>query len=217
VTLPGSNTAVPAMTALREWVRFAVRTPDGPSTRRGVGARLSPGAVRAGRRLFADAGCANCHGTSLFTNSRRLPPPPPAGEVFTERTPPPVIGNPVGVQFVNSRLTDIGSFNLGVPGAGNDIGQNIGGDEITNAAGPPMGPQDALGRDYNNDGRGIGYNIPSLLGIDNVQPYYHNGACETLGCVVGNAKHRTANGRQPDRLTSLRDRARVVAFLKSID
>jgi cytochrome c peroxidase len=84
-------------------------------------------------------------------------------------------------------------------------------------AGPPTGTQDALGRDYNNDGRGIGYNIPSLLGIDNVQPYYHNGACETLDCVVGNAKHRTANGRQPDRLTSLRDRRRVVAFLKSID
>ena len=27
---PGSNTAVPAATALREWVQFAVRTPDGP-------------------------------------------------------------------------------------------------------------------------------------------------------------------------------------------
>ena len=218
VTLPGSNTAVPAATALREWVRFAVRTPDGPSTRRGVGNRLSSRQVSQGRALFAQAGCANCHGTNLFTNSRRLPPPPPAAQVFTERPPPPApppAGNPVAVQFVNSLLSNIGSFNLGVPGAGNEIGANVGADEITNAAG--LGPQGALGRDYNGDGAGIGYNIPSLLGIENVPPYYHNGACETLQCVLSNARHRTANGTLPDRLTSARDRARVVAFLKSID
>ena len=65
-------------------------------------------------------------------------------------------------------------------------------------------PQDALGRDYNGDGKGVGYNVPSLLGINAVPPYYHNGACETLACVVGNAKHRTANGRLPDRLQSAR-------------
>jgi cytochrome c peroxidase len=59
--------------------------------------------------------------------------------------------------------------------------------------------------------------VPSLLGLNVLPPYYHNGACETLACVVGNAKHRTSNGKQPDRLTSARDRARVVAFLKSID
>jgi YVTN family beta-propeller protein len=219
VTLPGSNVAVPAATALREWVRFAVRTPDGPSTRRGVGNRLSSRQVAQGRSLFAQAGCANCHGTNLFTNSRRLPPPPAATEVFAERPPPPMgpvpPGNPVPVPFVNRFLSNIRSFNLGVPGEGNEIGSNVGADEITNAAG--MGPQGALGRDYNGDGRGNGYNIPSLLGIENVPPYYHNGACETLQCVLSNANHRTANGTLPDRLTSARDRARVVAFLKSID
>jgi YVTN family beta-propeller protein len=218
VTLPGSNTAVPAMTALREWVRFAVRTPDGPSTRRGVGGRLSPIQVRRGEALFTQAGCANCHGTALFTISRRLPPPPPANEVFVERPAPPAApppGNPVAVQFVNRLLSDIGSFNLGVPGGGNELGQNVGADEITNAAG--MGPQGGLGRDYNGDGAGNGFNVPSLLGIENVQPYYHNGACETLDCVVGNVKHRTVNGTRADGLPSARDRARVVAFLKSID
>ena len=91
----------------------------------------------------------------------------------------------------------------------------MGADEITNAAG--LGPQGALGRDYNGDGAGNGYNIPSLLGIENVPPYHHNGACETLQCVLSNARHRTANGTLPDRLTKGRDRARVVAFLKSID
>ena len=59
--------------------------------------------------------------------------------------------------------------------------------------------------------------MPSLLGIDALPPYYHNGACESLACVVGNVKHRTANGKQPDRLPNARDRALVVKFLKSID
>jgi YVTN family beta-propeller protein len=217
VTLPGSGTAVPALTALREWVKFAVRTPDGPSTRRGVGNRLSPGSVRAGRTLFADAGCANCHLGSAFTLSRKdFASPPAMAEVFAEFVPPaaPPPGNPVAVQYLNRFLRDIGSFNLGVPGGGNELGGNVGADETTTVAGPVQG---GLGRDYNGDGAGNGFNVPSLLGIENVQPYYHNGACETLDCVVGNAKHRTANGTLPDRLTSTRDRARVVAFLKSID
>jgi hypothetical protein len=55
------------------------------------------------------------------------------------------------------------------------------------------------------------------LGIWAVPPYYHNGACETLACVVGNLKHRTANSALPDRLSSAANQARVVAFLQSLD
>ena len=74
----------------------------------------------------------------------------------------------------------------------------------------------------NNDGKGIGYNVPSLLGIEGLPPFYHNGACETLVCVVGNVKHRTSTpaggpNTQPDALSSASDRARVVAFLRSLD
>ena len=58
--------------------------------------------------------------------------------------------------------------------------------------------------------------MPSLLGIDALPPYYHNGACETLACVLSNVKHRTANGTLPDRLANPQDQARVVAFLRSI-
>ena len=123
------------------------------------------------------------------------------------------------LQFLNRFLIDIGSFNLGVPGAGNDIGGNIGGTEKSApgfAAGKATPAQDALGFDYNGDGKGTGFTIPSLIGIFALPPYYHNGACETLACVVGNAKHRTANGRQPDGLADARAQAAVVAFLKSI-
>jgi YVTN family beta-propeller protein len=222
VTLPGSGTAVPAMTALREWVRRAIRTPRAPFTRRGVGNRLSARRVAEGRALFAQAGCTACHvGGKWTVSTKDFTSPPAASEVFTETTPPPTFGAPVGVQYLNRFLRDIGSFNLGVPGAGNQFGANVGATEkasaALNAAGVVGAAPDALGTDYNNDGRGVGYNVPSLLGIDMLPPFYHNGACETLACVVGNVKHRTQNGRAPDRLTTPEQRSLVVDFLKSID
>jgi hypothetical protein len=221
VTLPGSGTAVPAMTALREWVRLAVRTPNAPLQSRGVGNRLSRALVRAGEALFGQAGCTNCHVGAKFTVSTKdFTSPPAATEFFTET--PPQVGNPVPNQFLNRFLRDIGSFNLGVAGANNLLGQNIGAVEkatqnVVAGRSTPNPEPDALGFDYNRDGRGIGYNVPSLLGIEGVPPYYHNGACETLACVVDNPKHRTANGRLPDRLTDARQRAQVVAYLRSID
>ncbi len=221
VTLPGSNLAVPAWNALREWTRNAVRTHNGPSSRRGLRGD-SAQRIAEGRALFQEAGCTNCHGGQNWTISRRdFTPPPPAADIATETMPPPAAGfNPVPVQYLHRFLRNIGSFNLGVPGRNNDIGNNIGGEEKgppgINAQGVSQPPQDALGFDYNNDGRGNGFNVPSLLGINSVPPYYHNGACETLACVVGNAKHRTANGTMPDRLSNPADQARVVAFLRSI-
>jgi YVTN family beta-propeller protein len=211
---------IPAMSALREWVRAAVRTPNGPLPR----TRTRPGPlasdVAAGRRLFQAQGCQSCHGGQVFTvGIKDFAGAPAAGDITTETVPPPTSGTPVAAQYLNRFLRDIGSFNLGVTGAGNDIGGNVGAVEKATAAlaGGVAQPQlDALGRDYNGDGKGIGYNVPSLLGINAVPPYYHNGACETLACVVGNRKHRTANGRLPDRLGSARARAQLVAWLQTV-
>ena len=50
-----------------------------------------------------------------------------------------------------------------------------------------------------------------------MQPYIHNGACETLACVVSDENHRTANGTLPDKLASPGRQAKVVSFLGSID
>jgi|tagenome__1003787_1003787.scaffolds.fasta_scaffold20981903_3 YVTN family beta-propeller protein len=220
VTLPGSTVAVPAMTALREWVRAAVRTPNPPLSGSGIGA-LRPGDIAAGRTLFQQAGCATCHFGGKFTLSTKdFTAPPAAGELFTETSPAPRAGtNPVNAQYLNRFLRDIGSWNLGVPGKGNDLGADIGADEHAApgfAAGRSSPPQDGLGLDFNGDGKGNGFNVPSLLGILQLPPYYHNGACESLACVVGNAKHRTANGTLPDRLTDPRQQALVIAFLRSI-
>jgi YVTN family beta-propeller protein len=211
---------IPAMSALREWVRAAVRTPNGPLAR----TRLRPGPlaadVAAGRRLFQAQGCQSCHGGQTFTTSvKDFVGAPAPGDITTETVPPATSGTPVAVQYLNRFLRDIGSFNLGVTGAGNDIGGDVGAVEKATAAlaGGVAQPQlDALGRDYNGDGKGIGYNVPSLLGINAVPPYYHNGACESLACVVGNRKHRTANGRLPDRLASARAQAQLVAWLQTV-
>ena len=222
VTLPGSNTAVPGLTALREWVKFAVRTPRAPFTRKGVGNRASASAIKRGRSLFIAAGCAACHvGGKWTSGTKTFVSPPVAAEIATETTPPPAFGVPVGLQYVHGVLRDIGSFNLGVAGGPNQIGRNVGAIEkataALNAAGVSSAQPDALGIDYNGDGKGIGFNPGSLLGLNVLPPFYHNGACESLDCVVGNVKHRTANGKTPDKLANARDRARVVEFLKSID
>jgi YVTN family beta-propeller protein len=228
VTLPGSNTAVPSQTAMREWVRNAVRTPDGPFTNRSLGrSRLNPAQVRAGEALFAQAGCNACHGTSLFSNAiKDYVSPPAAADIGNERTGT-FTGNPVAAPYVAKFITNIGSFNLGVPGQGNPIGNNIGATELTTPGFSAVTQQttppfDGLGRDYNNDGRGNGFTIPSMLGIDASPPFYHNGACETLDCVLSNVQHRTSTpaggpGSRPDALTNAQDRARVIAFLRSLD
>ncbi len=78
------------------------------------------------------------------------------------------------------------------------------------AGGVLQGAQDALGVHYNADTHGIGFNVPSLLGIHAVPPFYHNGAAESLAAVVGNVKHRTDNGRLADLLGNPADQARVV-------
>lgn len=220
VTLPGSTVAVPALTAMREWTRVAVRTPNGPlrATKNRPGANLRD--VAAGRALFAQS-CASCHGGGKWTSSTLdFAPPPAATEFVTERAPAQTFGNPVGSQYLSRFVKDIGSFNLGVPGGTNPIGLNVGGVEkaaagVVNGASQPA--QDALGIDYNGDGKGAGFNVPSLLGILQLPPYYHNGACESLACVVGNARHRTANNTRPDVLLSPADQLRVVRFLETIN
>ena len=117
----------------------------------------------------------------------------------------------MAAQFLFNKIQDINSFNLGVAGGGNLIGLNVG------AAEKATDGKDALGKDHNADGRGNGFNVPSLLGIWSVQPYYHNGSCETLACVVGNAQHRTAKGTRPDASGNPADQAKVVTFLQALD
>lgn len=228
----GATAAVPALTALRQWVQAAVRTPNGPLDSTEIAGGVPIAQINAGRALFDAQQCSNCHSGGLWSTSVKDFVSPPAGaeiacEVLAANAPagsscltPPAFGNPVGAQYLSRFLEDVGSFNLGVPGKGNPIGLNIGAIEKAApalAAGVSQPPQDALGIDYNGDGKGEGFNVQSLLGNHAVQPYMHNGACESLWCVVSDVKHRTANGTLPDILNTAAERANVARFLESID
>jgi YVTN family beta-propeller protein len=221
VTMPGGTRTIPALEALKAYIQYGIRTPNAPLLSTKVKGGLKPSDVRAGRTLFAQSGCTSCHFGGDWTLSRKnFKSPPNPSAVFTETSPAPKSGSPVDIPYMNSFLRDIGSFNLGVKGKGNPLGHNIGAEELAGAelVGPvAQSRKDALGRDYNGDGKGNGYNVPSLLGIFAVPPYYHNGACETLDCVLHDVRHRTGNHKFRDRLKTSRNRARLQAFLESID
>ncbi len=232
VTLPASNVAVPAWDALREWLRFAIRTPNAPLDSTRLAGGVPKDKIDAGRALFAAQGCQGCHGGDQWTISRKdFVSPPATTEIATETagvnpppggSPAPPAGvTPVGAQYLFRFVRDIGSFNLGVAGAGNPIGNDIGGVELANSVlsnGVAQRQLLAIGADHNGDGRGKGYNVPMKLGIHNSPPYLHNGACETLLCVVGDRNHRTGNGVGPDVIGT--DPAKLEAlatFVESID
>ena len=231
VTLAGSATKVKALDAMNQWIKVAVRVPNGPLDSNEIAGGVSAGQIQQGRALFTSGGCARCHNGGLWSKSVvNFTPPPSATEIFCERQviglpvpgcqTNPSFGNPVAFQFLNRFLEDVGSFNLGVDGKGNPIGKKIGGAELAApvlVAGTSQPPQDALGIDYNGDGKGIGFSVISLLGTYGVQPYMHNGACESIACVVSDRKHRTGNGRFPDTLADPAKQALLTKFVESID
>jgi YVTN family beta-propeller protein len=208
VTLPGSNNPIPALTALKKWVQFAIRTPYGPSN--------NASQVQRGRVLFGQAGCADCHkGGKWTTSTKNFVSPPALAQISTESDPNAagVAPDPNVSPYLFKFLANIGSFNLNVAGAGNTIPNRplIGGREKDQVN------KDGLGFDHNNDNKGNGFNISSLLGIHASPPYLHNGACESLACVLADKKHRTNNGKWVDRLGNAQDQAAVVKFLESIN
>jgi YVTN family beta-propeller protein len=229
----GATPAVKALTALKNWVKFAVRVPNGPLDSDEIDGGVPASDLREGRKLFRQQQCQSCHGGGLWSSSVKNFVSPPAGkEIACEvdlaaAAPPnskcvkaPVFGDPVAVQFLSDFLRNVGSFNLGVRGEGNGIGGDIGAPEkaaATLVAGVSQPPKDGLGVDYNQDRRGLGFSPQSLLGVHAVQPYMHNGACESLACVVGDRRHRTGAGVLPDVLDTAAKRAAVVRFLESID
>ena len=221
VTLPGSTVPVPALTALREWIRLAIPTPNAPIPNYG-GAGGEPNSVALGRHLFEQVGCVTCHGGSQWTISfKDFKSPPAASEIFTERTPAPTTGNPVGTQYLNRFLREVSTFNLGVLGGGNEFGRNIGAVEqaapTVNTNGLIVPGADALGKDYNGDGAGNGFNVPSLLGIHALQPYDHNGAIESTAEVLEDTRHWKTGGGDLTLLGDPANRAALAALVESID
>lgn len=211
VQLPHSFVKVKALDALVEWQKHSIRSPNRPLTKLELilsnnfdTGGISEEKIISGRVAYVAAGCSQCHNGGMWTKAvKDFISPPLASEVATET-------GAVGVninQYLHRFLVDIGSYNINVQGAGNYIDgyPPIGGLELdTNGL-------KAMGIDHNGDGKGNGYNIPSILGINSIPPYYHNGACEVLKCVLKDKNH-TSNNQLTDYEIDVID-----SFLKSID
>jgi hypothetical protein len=107
-------------------------------------------------------------------------------------TPPPAAGQVDAGGELIGELRNVGTFD---PAAFNEVRQN---------GAPPLGAN--------------GFVPPSLLSLFAFpQTFLHNGAALSIDEVLDNVQHRSAGTAGVDTLASAGDRARVAAFIRSID
>jgi YVTN family beta-propeller protein len=163
------------------------RTPSPVSPHRGVDPNSELGQqITLGRQLFTQANCQACHGGAKWST-----PQVDYARVspFPETITPGVAPEPPLGQL-SRFLQVVGTFDPAKP-----IEKNA-----NNAA--------ALGQ--------LGFNPPSLLSIYAFPPYFHDGSCLTLACVLENQIHRDAGG-VVGALDDPANRAALLQFLISID
>jgi cytochrome c peroxidase len=176
-------------------------------------------AVTKGRALFESEGltgvdnvsCATCHGGAQWTRS------------LVDFTAPPSANLAHGnEEVVGAELTKTASQPGDAPHTGVlvDVGTFVGFDPATktgrvNEARP--NPADISQRLTALGAKG--FNIPSLLGVGNTRPYFHNGMAATLEEVLNGQFDGKGTGslKQVHLIPNSADRAAVVEFLKSID
>ncbi len=184
-------------------------------------ATVSDGDPVAGRVVFEEGGCQNCHAGSLWTLSELYYTPQ------LDQDPRTLTLLSQGIESIDVRADQVAST---VPG---DVFvlQN-------DANGPPQrhscavrivgtfgaeGP-DARGateiRQNGGNAQGVdGFNVPSLLGASMGGPYLHNGAAETLDELLNPAGEFAGHLQAGNQVFSPTDDelADLIAFLRSID
>lgn len=216
---------------VRDYVA-TIRSPRAPTT-------LVAADVSAGAALFAANNCAACHGTHMWTISRRFWTPDEAHNAgatgslramtYTAPSAFPSVLNPPSM--ATGRTASI-RFPAGATAAANDQIQCIlraVGTFPTTGSAPilPAGTTVALRevrQDMSTLAQGLsGYNPPSLLDSIASAPYFHGGNARTLEEAFSPtfAAHHTAlaanfleTDTAADRATHVRQ---LVAFLLSID
>jgi len=165
----GASDALDLMTL---WVQ-TVRTPNQPQP---------PSDPAAGRALFVTH-CATCHGGAKWTKSQTIYADDPAFTADPLATVPGVPRDPGVTALAGGQiqsyavgtatltfLEDVGTFDpanpLEIRGTGGKIGQTAAG--------------------------AAGFNVPSLLGVANNAPYFHDGSAATLDDVF--ARHALPGG-----------------------
>lgn len=194
--------------AIAIWTALRVRASRAPV------ATDHPDAV-AGRGLFATVGlvvpgfsCATCHGGQKWTRSTVDYDAPPSPELGLGLGNERVIGaelrqtaaqGPNPGQFPGV-LINVGTFTPNAPaGRVNEIRTNA---ADASQAIAPLGAN--------------GFNIPSLLSVHETTPYFYNGLAQTLDGVLDGSRDGNG-GTRHHFVANATDRARLVAFLRSID
>lgn len=190
----------------------SLRSPHGRST--------PDGDPEAGRQVFEDGGCQNCHGGPLWTLSERYYNPLLDADASTVTLADAGVADVGDVRADQLASTDTATFSVidvdanGPPHRHACVVRRVG----TFDADGPDGHGAAEVRQNGGNAQGVdGFNVPSLLGIGMGAPYLHNGAAATLDELLSDAfgDHLRA-GNQVFSPTE-QQRADLVAFLQTID
>ncbi len=185
------------------------------------GAGVAEGDVEAGRVVFEEAGCHNCHGGPLWTLSERYYTPQLGGDAR------PLTLASQGVASIDVRPDQVSSadpqavFVLqndanGAPQRHSCVVRKVGTFDADGADG--RGADEI--RQNGPAAQGVdGFNVPSLLGVSLGAPYLHNGAAESLEQLLDPAGEFVTHLRAGNQVFSPSDDelADLVAFLRAID
>jgi YVTN family beta-propeller protein len=160
--------------------------------------KVDQAAIDAGAVVFG-TNCASCHGGAKWTKSQVFYLNNPAFVAGVARDPGLVIAAAQIISYTDAKVDPGTLFFLdpvGTFSAANPVeirGQG-------NPGGPPFGV--------------LGFNTPTMLGVNYSPPYFHNGAAQTLEEVF--QIHLVA-GQTIANLLGDADEANLLAFLRSID
>ncbi len=196
---------------IEEYIR-SLRSPNGRSR--------TEGDPEAGRQVFLDGGCQNCHGGALWTLSERYYNPlldSDASVVTLADAGVADVGDVRGDQLASTDTSTFSVIDLdanGPPHRHSCVVRIVG----TFDADGPDGFGAAELRQNGGNAQGLdGFNVPSLLGIGMGAPFFHNGAAASLEQLLSNDfGDHLRSGNQVFSPTE-QERADLVAFLQSID
>ncbi|MEM9070064.1 MAG: hypothetical protein AAGE52_16270, partial [Myxococcota bacterium] len=180
------------------------------------------GDVAAGRAVFMEARCQNCHGGELWTLSERYYTPILGGDLRTLTLAEAGVASVGDVRADQLRTTDTGAMNVlendanGAPQRHSCVVRNVG---TFDADGPGGRGANEL-RENGGNAQGVdGFNVPSLLNAGLGGPYLHNGAAETLEELLDPEGDFGSHLRAGNQVLSLNDTQvrDLVAFVRSID
>lgn len=214
----GSAAAVAAGGATPEdWdlIEAYIRSLRSPS-----GRSRTEGDPAAGREVFIDAGCQNCHGGALWTLSERYYNPlldADASAVTLAEAGVTDVGDVRGDQVASTDTSSVAVIEVdanGPPHRHSCVVRIVG----TFDGDGPDGFGASEIRQNGGNAQGVdGFNVPSLLGIGMGAPFLHNGAAASLQALLSDdfGDHLRA-GNQVFSPTE-QQRADLIAFLQSID